>query len=222
MAIATGNLTFFPNPYKTWTQGIIAPDGNRYIWQYAKAKLTNVLQSSIPLMVPQVKPYNFLGSTPDVPLAIPVGAQITRVTVRLPRVVNKGDTVAYGIELPPGATMIGTTGENLKVSPTTGTTQTVVSPVITSANNLYDSNAGAVLQRTWGQTDQPSPSLLTTVTGSPLTLQITVSNAANTAAGNGIRLSQEKLDAFIYASVVYRVDGDAIRPWQLDLPAPPF
>lgn len=221
MSLSTGNVTFFPHPQKTWSQVITAPDGGRFVWQYAKALLTNTLQTAIPLMVPYVKPNTELSIYPDVPLAIPIGAQIMRVDFRLPRAIGLGDSPIYGIDLPKNVTLVGTTGENLKVSPTTGTTHTVVAPVLTAANNAYTPNTGAVLQRQAGQADQASPSLIQTVSGSPLPLQVTVSNAGNTAAGNGIALSAANVTAFIYASVIYRIDGDPVKPWNLDLPFAP-
>ncbi|NJL10941.1 MAG: hypothetical protein HC908_14300 [Calothrix sp. SM1_7_51] len=141
--------------------------------------------------------------------------------MRLPRAAALGNEPVYGIDLPRGCTMIGTTGENLKVSPTTVTTHTVVSPIITSANNAYSPNSQAVLSRASGVADAAAPSLLTTVIGAPFTLQVSCSNAGNTAAGNGIRLSQAGAHAFIYARIIYSLPGDAVKPWTLDLPAMP-
>ncbi|MBO3463129.1 hypothetical protein G7B40_001445 [Aetokthonos hydrillicola Thurmond2011] len=221
MSISTGSLTFLPNPQKTSTQIINAPNGGRFIWQYARAQLTSTLQNAIPLLVPYVKPNTQLSQYPDIPLQLPVGAQIQRVDFRLPRTPTLGDASIYEIDLPKGCTIIGTTGENLKVSPTSGTTHTVVAPVITCASSSYTPNASAVLQRQSGQADQSSPSLIQTVSGSAMTLQITVSNAGNSAAGNGIALSLSGALAYIYASIIYRIDGDAIKPWSLDLPAMP-
>lgn len=218
MSLNPGNFVFFPDPYKTWTQVAVSPDGKRFVWQYARAPITDTLQTVIPLKVPPVKPPTMSSVYPEVPLVIPVGAQIQRVDFRLPRSVNPGEEYVYGIDLPKNCTIVGTTGENLKVSPASGTTHTVIAPLLTSVSNTYTPGAGVVLQRASGQVDAASPSLITTVSGSPLTLQMSVSNAGNTAAGNGIRLSSAKATAFIYASIVYRIDGDAVKPWNLDLP----
>lgn len=218
MSLETGNVIFHPDPYKPDVQAIISPDGNRYVWKWARAKLTDALQTTIPLYVAAAKPVYLKDMYPDVPLTVPVGAQIQRIDFRLPGAANVGGDTNNGIYLPKNCTIIGTTGENLKVSPATGTTQTTTSPLITCSNNLYTANTGAILQRASGQVDQVSPSLLQTVTGTPLTLQITVSNAANTAAGTGIKLSAEKATSFIYAHVVYRLDGDPIKPWNFELP----
>lgn len=214
-----GNFTFPPDPYKTAVQVITSADGGRYVWTYARAKLTDTLQTTIPLMVPSVKPNSLLATYPDIPLVIPVGAQIQRIDFRLPRLQVAGDEYQYGIDIPRGCTLIGTTGENLKVS-SVATPHTVTAPLVTAASNLYTPNAGAVLQRQTSQADQSSPSLIQTVS-TALTMQIAVSNAGNTAVGTGVRLSVTGAIAFIYASVVYRIDGVAVKPWNLDFPAMP-
>jgi hypothetical protein len=222
MSLAVGNVTFHPDPYKLDTQVIIAPDGNRYVWKWARAKITDTLQTVIPLYVSVSKPIYFQDTYPDVPLTIPVGAQIQRVDFRLPNLQPLGSDVTPGIDLPRNCTIVGTTGENLKVSPSSGTTHTVVSPLVTAASSLYTPNAWAVLQRGAGVVDAASPSLLQTVSGTPLTLQMSVSNAGNTAVGTGIKLSTAKATAYIYAHVIYRLDGTGIKPWNLDLPFPGY
>ncbi|MBW4480739.1 MAG: hypothetical protein KME54_28850 [Tolypothrix brevis GSE-NOS-MK-07-07A] len=222
MSLETGNVIFHPDPYKPGVQAIIAPDGNRYIWKWARAKLTDTLQTVIPLYVSVSKPVYFQDTYPDVPLTVPVGAQIQRVDFRLPNSQPLGSEVTAGIDVPRNCTIVGTTGENLKVSPLFGTTHTVTSPLITAANSLYTPNTGAVLQRGSGVVDAASPSLLQTVSGTALTLQMTVSNAGNTAVGTGIKLSATKATAFIYAHVVYRIDGDPIKPWNFELPFPGY
>lgn len=210
MAIELGNVIFSGDDYKL--QGIRSPGGRVFIRQIGVAKLNDTLQTAIPLQViawGQPKPLH-CDSYPPKPLKVPVGAQIERVDFRLPLASIPGGEDFAGIYLPRSCTIVGTTGENLKVSPTTGTTHTVTSPVLTAANNAYTPGAGAVTQRQSGQADQVSPNLIRTVSGSDLTFQITVSNAGNTAVGTGIRLSQTKAEALIYAQIIYSIDGEAI------------
>lgn len=214
-----GNVIHEGDSYKR--QYGIDESGRFFYEAIARARLTDVLQSAIALNIFSTKPNSVVGNFPPIPLQIPIGGHLERVDLRLPRAAAAGDEPIYGIDLPKNCTMIGTTGENLKVSPTTGTTHTVVSPVITSANNAYTPNSQAVLSRASGVPDAAAPSLLTTVTGAPLALQVSCSNAGNTAAGNGIRLSLAGTHAFIYARVIYSLPGDAVKPWSLDLPAMP-
>ncbi len=219
MAITTANQIFAGDHYKPSTQGVIASSGRIYIRAVARGQITDTLKSAIELKIYPAKPLYLHGKYPPLPFTIPVGAQITRVDFRLPLAAGPGDTVIDGIYIPKNCNIIGTAGERLKISPTSGTTHSVTSPVLVcGANNTYTPETGAVASRPDGVADQPSPSLLTTVTGAPMTLQATVSNAGNTAAGNGIALSTPKATALIYAQVIYSLDGDAIQQYHLDLP----
>lgn len=210
MALETGNVIFTGDDYKL--QGTRAPSGRVFIRQVGVARLTDALQAAIPLeVIAWGQPRILHGSTyPPKPLKVPVGGQIERVDFRLPLQAIPGNEAFYGIYLPKSSTLVGTTGENLKISPTTGTTHTVTSPVITSVNNAYTAGTGAVATRASGVADQASPSLIRTVTGADLVFQVTVSNAGNTAAGNGIRLSGVGDKSLIYAQIIYSLDGDPI------------
>lgn len=215
-----GNAIFRGDFYNQ--QGLIGADGRVYIQQIAIATLTDTLQTSIPLeVVAANKPNTLQGKYPPKLLQIPVGGQINRVDFRLPLNALPGDERQYGIYLPKDCTIIGTSTDNLKVSPTATTTHTVTAPVIASANNAYTPGAGAVLSRAAGVADAASPSLLTTVSGSPLTLQLTCSNTGNTAAGTGIRLSKAGAIAWVVARVIYSVAGDAIKQINIDWPSAP-
>jgi hypothetical protein len=213
MPIETGNAIFTGDPYKATDQGIRGPNGRIYVRQLAVAKLTDTLQINIPLNIIAFNKPNILqGKYPPKPLVIPIGGQICRVDFRLPLATGLGgETIQYGIYLPKGVTIIGTTGENLKVSPTTTTTHTVTSPAITAANSAYTAGTGVVLSRPDGVADAGSPSLLTTVSGADLALQLTVSNAGNTAAGNGIGLSQTGAEAYVYVQTIHSIAGNAVN-----------
>lgn len=222
MPLELGNVIGYGDWYQGFEQGIIQPNGRVAIPLIGRATITDTLQTTLQLLVyPPGKNLILQGKYPPLPFTIPVGGQIERVDFRLPRSLLPDETYTYGLQLPKGCTIVGTTGENLKVSPTTGTTHTVTSPVITAANNAYAPGAQGVLSRAAGIGDQASPSLLTTVSGSPLTLGIAVSNAGNTAVGTGIRLSQAGAIAYIHARVIYTVAGDAVDPTLLPFPYAP-
>ena len=222
MPIELGNTIFRGDYYQATEQGVIGPDGRIYVQQIAIATLTDTLQTSIPLnVVAANKPNTLQGKYPPKPLVVPIGGQIHRVDFRLPLQGIAGDALQYGIYLPKNCTIIGTSTDNLKVSPTVTTTHTVTAPVIASANNSYTPGAGVVLSRAAGVADAAAPSLLRTISGADVTLQLTVSNAANDGAGTGIRLSQEGAIAWVFARVIHSIAGDAIQQMNLDWPAAP-
>ena len=162
------------------------------------AKLTGTLQTAIPMYVPSGKKDQV--KYPDKLLVIPSGAQVNYLGFRLPGYYYQNPE-AYGY-LPSGVTIVGTTGEKVKVSPTATTTYTQLSPAITAASSAYTPDATAVAYRGIGVADASSPSILTT-TGSATTLQVTVSNAGDTAVGTGIRLSDTNAVAYITVQVCY-------------------
>jgi hypothetical protein len=222
MPIELGNVIGHSDWYKGSAQGIITPTGRIAVSVIAIATITDTLQITLPLnVIAPGKNLILQGKNSPIPLVIPVGAQIDRVDFRLPRALLPQEEYTYGLQLPKNTTIIGTTGENLKVSPTTTTTHAVTIPIITAANNAYASGASAVLSRGAGSGDGSSPSLLTTVSGSPLALGIAVSNAGNTAAGTGIRLSTTGAIAYIYARIIYTIAGNAIDPTLLPFPYAP-
>lgn len=215
--LSLGNINGIPD---AWVgNGIREFDGSEQKPIYALARLTDQLQNAIPLIIPSWRKDQ--QSFPDRNLVLGAGTVVNYVGIRLPEYGNafEGVSTPYGL-LPTGCTMIGTTGENLKVSPTTGTTHTVTTPVITCASNAYQPDAAAFLWRAPGIVDQASPSLLTTI-AAPTPLQLTVSNAGNTAAGNGIRLSQTGAVAFALITLWVASPQAPLRLREIELPIPP-
>lgn len=221
LGLELGNSIGYGDWYQN-DQGLILPNGRIAVTKIAIATLTDTLQITIPLNVfAPGKPNTLQGKYPPVPLSIPVGGQIDRVDFRLPKYQLPQEEYTYGLHLPKGCTIIGTTTDKLKVSPTSSTTHTVTAPVISSASSAYAPGASAVLSRAAGVADANSPSLLTTVSGSPLVLGIACSATGNDGAGTGIRLSQAGAIAYIYARVIYTIAGDAIDPTYLPYPYAP-
>lgn len=198
--------------------GIIDYDGSERKSVYALGKLTSTLQTTIPLFVPSWKKDQV--SFPDRPLIIPNGVTINRVSLRLPEYGNLFEGVSpYGL-LPQGCTIVGTTGENIKVAPSTGTTHTTLAPLLTCAASKYTPDSFSTVWRRSGIADQASPSWITT-TGAAITPQLVVSNAGNTAAGNGVALSLANAIAFIIVWFDLEVDATPRRIREIELPISP-
>lgn len=199
--------------------GIVDFDGAERKLTYGLAKLTDTLQTAIPLTIPSWR--RDQTTWPDRPLVLPAGATVNYVGLRLPEYGNQFEGASpYGM-LPIGCQIVGTTGENLKVSPATGgTTHTTTSPSIACTSNQYTPDAFATSFRPSGLPNQASPSWITTLAGS-VTPQITVSNAGNTAAGNGVRLSQTGAIAFIIVWFALEFDLAPPRVREVELPIPP-
>lgn len=215
--LSLGNINGIPD---AWVgNGIREFDGSEQKLVYGVAKLTDQLQTSIPLYIPSWRKDQ--QTFPDRILTLSAGTIVNYIGFRLPEYGNlyEGVTAPYGL-LPTGCTIVGTTGENLKVSPTTGTTHTVTTPVITAASNAYTPDSFAYVWRTPGMADQASPSLITTI-GSATTLQLTVSNAGNTAAGNGIKLSTAGATAFVFVTIWVASPQVPLRLREVELPIPP-
>lgn len=216
--LSLGNINGLPD---SWVgNGIRDFDGAERKLIFAIAKLTDTLQSAIPLILPSWRKDQT--TFPDRPLVIYPNVVINYVALRLPEAGNPYEGASPWGLLDQNATIIGTTGENLKVSPATGgTTHTTTAPAIACSSNAYPADAFATVFRKSGVVDQASPSWIQT-TGGAITPQITVSNAGNTAAGNGIRLSKAGAIAFI--GVWFALESDMAPPRlrEVELPIPPY
>ncbi len=219
--IYPGDFTDLPEAYQPKGGFGLGLPGRQPIFLEGWAKLTDTLQTDIPVMIKSTKPLSLEGSYPDKALTVPIGGQIDYVGFRLPREAAEGDEPIYGVDLPRNTTLIGTTGENLKVAPTDATAHTVTAPAIASADNAFTPDSQAKASRAHGVVDAASPSLLRTVAGSALEFQISVSNAGNTAAGTGIRLSTTGAIAYIYVWVFYNIPLEVATPINRSLPPMP-
>jgi hypothetical protein len=201
--------------------GIVDFDGSERKLTYGLARLTDTLQTAIPLIIPSWRGNQTVW--PDRPLVLPAGVTINYVGLRLPEYGNQFEGASPWGLLPNNCQIVGTTGENLKVSPATGaTTHTTTSPsVVCGPNNQYTPDAFSTSFRTSGQANQPAPSWLTTLPAAT-TPQITISNAANTAAGNGVRLSQTGAIAFIIVWFALEFDLAPPRMREVELPFMPI
>ena len=125
----------------------------------------------------------------DIPLIIPTGARIYYVGFRTP-----------------DEAIIGTTGERLKV----GTGHTDVNPNIAVADSAIAANSTAKSVAT------PFDNAITTLS-SAAQYQLFCSNAGNTAAGNGVRISSGKKRLVV--DICYLTAAEPSRLEQLGYPS---
>lgn len=169
------------------------------------ADLTSVAASEFQLLAPSHQ-----RDVKDKEIVLPAGVTIYYIGIRLPLRAEAGKERMPGM-LEQGATLIGVTGENLKVA----SAHTSTAPVITCANNAYTSDATASSAATpWTTLAAPLGTL-----GVATTFKILVSNAGNTAAGaGGIRTS--KGTARIYAEIAYCEPSPVGNFEQMGYPSP--
>jgi hypothetical protein len=149
------------------------------------AKIDTTLRTNISVYVPssQAQTPGESINSPDQLLILPAGAVVARIGLRLPK-IDPNTTTQYG-NLRKGATLIGTTGELVKVG--YGTTFTNTAPSIAAASSVYAPDATATVQRGLAGADVTLSGLVTTGAATPVNLL--VSNAGSSAAGTGIATS---------------------------------
>lgn len=161
------------------------------------AKITNALQANIPVYLPsQAQAGGELVTSPDRLLVLPVGAIINRIALRLPK-LEDNRTTQYG-NLPAKSTLIGTTGELVKVG--AAGVFTTTEPSIAAIANTYAPNASKTVNRGIATTADVASSGLITL-GAPTAYSLLVSNAGSTAAGTGIATSAG--DAFAIVQICW-------------------
>lgn len=162
------------------------------------AKLTSTPQTELDIVLPSHQKRKM-----DKPFIIPNGATIYRMSLRLPRTLRPDENKLYG-PLEKGATIIGTAGENIKLASTTAGHTAVAPAILCGGDGLYVPNSSAVLAANeW----QSLSGQLATI-GADTTFKLYCSNAGNTAAGTGIRVSSG--EAFILAEICFKLAIEAI------------
>lgn len=207
-----GSVNGFPDAW--CDQGVRCFSGTDQKLIYGLAKLTDTLQTAIPIYIPSFKKDQ--DTYTDKPLILPANCQVNFLGFRLPSYWILGEETPYGI-LPRGCTIVGTNGEKLKVSPTSGTTYTQPSPAIVAANGVYAVDTEASAWRGSGVADAASPSILRTLS-TPIALQITCSNAGDAAVGTGARLSNTGAEAYIVVFASIAQETSVPRLGELNLP----
>lgn len=162
------------------------------------AKLDTTLRTEVDIVLPSLQ-----RRVADKPYIIPNGATIYRIGLRLPRAIRSDESFMYGV-LQKDSIIQGTAGENLKVASTASAHTAAAPAIVCGAGGTYTPNASAVLcANEW----QALSGQLATLS-SDATFKIYVSNAGNTAAGNGIKVS--KGEAFILAEICFKMAAEAI------------
>lgn len=139
----------------------------------------------------------------DKTFLVPNGATIYRIALRLPRALRQDEDKKYGL-LEKKATIIGTAGENLKVASTTAAHTATAPAIVCGGDGLYVPNSSAVLAvNEW----QALTGQLATLTADT-TFKLYVSNAGNTGAGTGIRVSSG--EAFVLCEICYKMAAEAL------------
>ena len=207
----SANAIGYGDPYQGAEQGIILGNGKRRVTALGLATLTDTLQTLIPV---KMYPPRNKELAPDYPLAdiiLPIGAQVIEASFRLPGARVQGFPYEFGKQLPTGCTIVGTSTNVLKVAiGAVNSFAAAKTASLASASSAYPIGGSAILTRSRGVADDAS-GILNTVASTAKTINLTVDNAANDAAGTGIRLSQSGATALIAVRVVYEINDDAVR-----------
>lgn len=207
----SGNVIAPGDSYQGAEQAVILGNGKKRVTALGLAVLTDTLQTLIPV---KMYPPRNKELAPDYPLTnivLPIGAQVVEASFRLPGGRVTGSPYEWGKQLPTGCTIIGTSTDVLKIS--IGANNDFVAAKtasLTSANSAYSIGGSAILTRGRGVADDSS-GILNTVASTAKTITLSVDNAANSAAGTGIRLSQAGATALIAVRVTYEINDDAVK-----------
>lgn len=205
----SGNVIAVGDTYQPAEQAIILGNGKKRVITTGIGILTDTLQTSIPVYsyAPRNKE---LTDYPRTSIIIPVGAQIVTASFRLPGSRITGYQYEWGKQLPTGCTIIGTSTDVLKVEFAQNGFAAAKTASLASASSAYTIGGTGFITRSMGVADDSS-GILNTVSGSPVTVGLYVDNAANGAAGTGIRLSVSGATAAIAVKVVYEINDDAVK-----------
>jgi hypothetical protein len=193
-------------------QGQITGSGRLKVPLVGVAILTSNLQTLIPVQI--FPPFNKEMSElyPPVRLQVPVGAQVLSTSFRLPSTRLPGFQYEWGRQLPDGCTIIGTTGDVLKVSTGVNNSTTAANTAsVASTLNAYTPGTAVITSRPVGTGAADVAGGILTTVPSVWNLAIAIDNAANNAAGTGIRLSLAGATALIAVEIVYEINDSPIR-----------
>ena len=208
--VFTGNVISSGDHYNYEGQFARNIDGRAIFRAVGAGILTDTLQTSIPVLIYPPRPKEISATFPNRNIVIPSGAQILSASLRLPSARTQGDQIRWGAQLPIGTTIIGTSTDVLKVNfGTQNQFAAAATASIASASNAYTLGASARLTRVPNAADNAS-GILNTL-GSQQTVRLMVDNAANIAAGTGIRLSTTGARAVIAVDIIWAVTDDAVR-----------
>lgn len=214
MGLLSGNIISpVGDVYKGALQGYDLGNGRLRVPLAGVAILTSALQTNIPVQI--FPPFNreMSETYPPIRLQAPIGAQVISASFRLPGLRAVGSQYEWGRHLPDGCTIIGTTTDVLKISGTglNNAHPAVATASLISAANTYTTGGTAFVARPIGTGAADVAGGLLTTTAVPFTVSMVVDNAANAAAGTGIRLSLAGATALIAVELIYEVNSSVVR-----------
>lgn len=207
--VYSGNVIAPGDPYEGSQQSVLLGNGKRQVTATGIGILTDTLQTQIPVKIYPARNKELASDFPLLDIVIPVGAQIVNASFRLPSARITGWQYEWGKQLPAGCTIVGTSTDVLKIAFAQNGFAANATASLASASSAYTIGGTGFITRNRGVADNAS-GILNTISGSPVTARLYVDNAANNAAGTGIRLSQTGATAAIAVKVVYEINEDAV------------
>lgn len=207
--VYSGNVIAPGDPYEGAQQSVILGNGKKRVTLTGIGILTDTLQTNIPVKIYPARNKELSADFPLSNIVIPVGAQIVNASFRLPSARITGSQYEWGKQLPTGCTIIGTSTDVLKVAFAQNGFAAAATASLASASSAYTIGGTGFITRSRGVADNAS-GILNTISGSAVTASLWVDNAANGAAGTGIRLSLAGAKAAIAVKVVYEINDDPV------------
>lgn len=205
-----GNVISSGDAYNQDGQFVRSLDGRRIFHTTGTGLLTDTLQTAIPVLIYPPRNKEIASTFPNKNIVLPIGAQILSASLRLPSARIPGHQIQWGAQLPTGCTIIGTSTNVLKVSfGSNNTFAANATASIASANNIYALGASNRISRGAASADNANGILNTLAAVS--TINLVVDNAANDAAGTGIRLSVTGQKAIIAVDVIWALPANAVQ-----------
>jgi hypothetical protein len=206
----SGNVISVGDAYAGAEQSVILGNGKRRVTALGLATLTDTLQTLIPVRVYPPRNKELAPDYPTGSIILPIGAQVVEASFRLPGARVTGSQYEWGKQLPTGCTIIGTSTDVLKIAIGAANDFAASKTAsLASANSAYTIGGSALITRSRGVADDSS-GILNTVSSTAKTINLAVDNAANNAAGTGIRLSLSGATALIAVRVVYEINDTAV------------
>lgn len=207
--VYSGNVIAPGDPYEGAQQSVIIGNGKKRVTATGIGILTDTLQTNIPVKIYPARNKELSVDFPLSNIVVPVGAQIVNASFRLPSARITGSQYEWGRQLPAGCTIVGTSTDVLKLAAAQNGFAAAKTASLASASSAYTIGGTGFITRGRGVADDSS-GILNTVSGSPITISLWVDNAANGAAGTGIRLSASGATAAIAVKVVWEINDDAV------------
>ena len=206
----SGNVIAYGDSYEGAAQAVLLGNGKKRVTALGLATLTDTLQTLIPVKMYPPRNKELAPDYPVTNIVLPIGAQVVAASFRLPGARISGFPYEWGKQLPTGCTIIGTSTNVLKIAIGANNDFAATKTAsLASANSAYTIGGTGFITRNRAVADDSS-GILNTVASTAKTINLAVDNAANDAAGAGIRLSLAGATAMIAVKVVYEINDDPV------------